>query len=868
MKKVILFVMMMPYVASAQVFVDFESGVLNGWIQSPPERWHIDSVQPLSGRFSLHHCYDNLTNGNDLAGIELRGLHPSEDTTSWSFTLKHGYDPSSSNNWMVFLMTDNMPSPDGGFAGVNGYAIGVNISGSDDSLRLVKFRDGVISLVCATGVNWQSAINSGSADVSITRTPSGLWRVAVSNNTGILSRSKVRNEPELFEPSFFTIVYRYSSTKDRLLWLDDISIMGSFYEDKQCPELSQYSAVGRNKIRVSFSEPVSEESMQPGNLILNDKYIPTSIKQINPLSFLLVFTDQFNNKEINTLIIKNICDMPGNCFDSIKVSFTPVWAEIGDIVITEIMADPDPVVSLPNAEYIEIVNRTNFEINLSKWKLTAGGKECIFTEMIIGARETMALCDEDDIGYFDKFGRVIGVENFPSFDNKGAIVAISDSSGNFIHGVEYSATWYNNSLKDDGGWSLEMKNTDSPFSFESNWTASISNTGGTPGLKNSAANDYQDLSFSGLLNVCPLDSSSVFVRFSEPVPCLNNYTGGISIDGQSIQSIHPVDILLRSFIAIPRNQLETKKEYTLNLDGTIKDFSGNMPWRRSFMFGITTTVTKGDLLFNELLFNPYPDDPDYIEFFNTSGYVLDASELQVVSVSADSDTSALYLLSEENRCIMPGAFFVITADISKVGQRYQASCSDFLFERSLPSMPDEEGHLILLNRSLDKIDEVFYSDDMHYSLLSGTEGISLEKMSPGYDSAIRGNWSSASGNIGWGTPGAPNSAHADTLISGQQVELSSTRITPDSDGSEDLLMINIKAQGLENVISVTVFDDMGRHIKRIASNLLSGPESNLFWDGTSDDGSVVRTGIYIVFIEMFDETGRKQRWKKVCSVIR
>jgi len=43
---------------------------------------------------------------------------------------------------------------------------------------------------------------------------------------------------------------------------------------------------------------------------------------------------------------------------------------------------------------------------------------------------------------------------------------------------------------------------------------------------------------------------------------------------------------------------------------------------------------------------------------------------------------------------------------------------------------------------------------MHYSLLKGNEGISLEKIRPDLPSDESMNWHSASESVGWGTPGA------------------------------------------------------------------------------------------------------------------
>jgi hypothetical protein len=281
-------------------------------------------------------------------------------------------------------------------------------------------------------------------------------------------------------------------------------------------------------------------------------------------------------------------------------------------------------------------------------------------------------------------------------------------------------------------------------------------------------------------------------------------------------------------------------------------------------------VQKGDILFNELLFNPFPGEPDYIEFYNCSDRVVNASCLILVSVNDElNDTSAVVSVSPEKRCILPGDYYAITTDKKSLLDRYFSADPDKVFEvTNLPSMPDDEGHLILYSRDLEKIDEVIYDEDMHYSLLSGYEGISLEKIRTNSFSADKSKWHSASEVSGWGTPGAPNSVLSEQPESEDKVVLSSTRITPDNDGNEDFLVIDLKLTGIGNVISITVFDETGSFVKKLTDNLLAGPEASIVWNGTAEDEKLVSTGIYIMLISVFDDSGKIQKWKKVCTVIR
>ncbi|MBN2861993.1 MAG: lamin tail domain-containing protein [Bacteroidales bacterium] len=561
---------------------------------------------------------------------------------------------------------------------------------------------------------------------------------------------------------------------------------------------------------------------------------------------------------------------PENCRNIPETQTIDPRAKTGDIVISEIMADPMPAVSLPEKEYIEIYNRTGFSFDIGNWKLHAGERTASFPQTGIGPGEYLILCSQADTAIFRKYGRVAGLKSFPALPSGGTSVYITDGMGLMIHGLQYSSDWYNNKLKDSGGWSLEIIDTDYPFFEKGNWEASSSKQGGTPGKVNSASRYNPDHLFYGIENAFPEDSITIYLEFSEYVADLPESGDLVSLGEEKISAIISADPLRRRFMIKTNEMLRQRTIYELSISRSLTDFSGNIITRGIFRFGVPEKAERGDISFNELLFNPFPDEPDYLELYNCSEKTIDASQFYLVSINtSNGDTSDIRYVSDEQRCIIPGSFYAVTTDPNKVLARYFSSDPEAVFwTSSLPSMPNDKGHILLLNREMDLIDEVSYSEKMHYSLLSDNEGVSLEKIRPCMVSDESMNWHSASESAGWGTPGAENSGFSSGSASGEQVIFSSGRISPDNDGYEDLLVIDFRLEGIGNIISVDIFDETGLYVRKITENYLAGAEASLVWDATSDDGSLVKTGIYIVLIRLYNDKGKIRTWKKVCTVIR
>ncbi len=300
------------------------------------------------------------------------------------------------------------------------------------------------------------------------------------------------------------------------------------------------------------------------------------------------------------------------------------------------------------------------------------------------------------------------------------------------------------------------------------------------------------------------------------------------------------------------------------------DCAGNEFIGNGFPFGVTLKAGANDIVFNEVLFDPLPWEHEYIEIYNRSEKIIDAGSLIMVSVNIESaDTGKIFFASDKPRCIMPGDYYAVTKDRESVAYRYYSGDPAHIFGlSSLPSLPDDEGVLILYYRDLEKVDCLHYSEDQHFDLLSNTAGISLERIDPDRKSADITNWHSATGLSGWGTPGAKNSVLIEDENNPGGVVLSSKKITPDNDGFEDILTIDLMFESADRVVTIFIFNDNGFRVRKLAESITSGEREKVSWDGTDDYGTIVAEGIYIVFIRSVGKNGNIDVWKKVCAVIR
>ncbi|MEI6950696.1 lamin tail domain-containing protein [Paraflavisolibacter sp. H34] len=540
-----------------------------------------------------------------------------------------------------------------------------------------------------------------------------------------------------------------------------------------------------------------------------------------------------------------------------------------ELVIDEIMADPAPAVGLPAAEYVELKNTSGRELNLKGCRLaTATALSGPFPELLLPAGSYLILASTANAPAFAALGSALGVGSFPALDNNGTVLSLLSPEGRSLHSVEYTSAWYANVVKQEGGWSLEMVDTRYPCTGSANWKPSTDNSGGTPGRTNSVEAANPDETGPVLQAAVTPDSLTLVLTFSEPVDSssaaassLYQLTPGITVRAAMVLAPGFTQVQLELFTPLAPSAV-----YTLRASG-IGDCAGNKA-ESSLAVGLPQEPSAGDVVINELLFNPKPGASDYVELYNRGSKIVDAAGLYVAGRSGGA-LSAPKRLSEKPFYLFPGAYLVLTEDGEALQRGYRVKApGQVLSLPSLPALPDDRGAVALLNRQGAVVDEVAYTRDWHFGLIDDAEGVALERMDPDGPSQDKSNWHSAASTAGYGTPTYRNSQYRQAGALRASIDISPKIFSPDNDGHEDVLLIRYSLSESGYVANLVLFDAGGRLVRRLVKNDLLGLSGSWTWDGLDEKGQQLPVGTYIILTELFNLQGRKEHFKQTVVLAR
>ncbi len=551
------------------------------------------------------------------------------------------------------------------------------------------------------------------------------------------------------------------------------------------------------------------------------------------------------------------------------LAFVPVLAsaqQLYDIIIQELMIDPTPIVGLPATEWIELKNRSVTPVQLQGWRLaTATAISGPLPPYLLKPDSIVVLCATSSLAALQPFGPVIAVPSFPSLDNESTTVRM-EHNGRVIHAIAYQRSWYRNALKQEGGWSLEMIDTRNPCNNEENWRASNDPSGGTPGKNHQDNQTFTDTRAPLLYKAISHADTIVHLYFTEPLDSATAVQSSRYAVGDLV--VYNVSVLspLYNIVQLRTDPMLQGTVYPVRV-AIAEDCAGNASTGMSASIGISTAALEGDVVINEVLFNPRSPGADFIELYNRSGKVIELAELYLASRNDAGTISTPIRLSDEPHYIFPGEHIALSTAPSILIEQYPAAATGKLLRiAAMPSMPDDEGNVMVLNASGTIIEELAYTERWHFALIADPEGISLERIDPDKPANDPTNWHSAGSFAGYATPGYINSQHRESMPAEGMIRLVTPVFSPDNDGMEDYCLLDYTFPDQGWVASVSIYNERGFMVRELVNNELAGTRGNWRWDGLGDAMQPLPMGHYILLAECFHVDGRRER-KKLLVVL-
>ena len=263
---------------------------------------------------------------------------------------------------------------------------------------------------------------------------------------------------------------------------------------------------------------------------------------------------------------------------------------------------------------------------------------------------------------------------------------------------------------------------------------------------------------------------------------------------------------------------------------------------------------KGELVINEVLFNPKDDGVDFLEILNLSDTIFDLSYCQIGNKKQTYSLPTFLLY--------PDSCVAITKDADILCAQFLCKTPENILEveKMLPLLNDS-GYVRLQSDTL-LLDTLYYNANMHHTLLDDIEGLSLER-------SFDGSFTSAS-TILRATPGtinsivlnaqsdAGNKPNFDAHISIKDsiynfyLETSVTSIY-DAEFPQKVIL----CYRLHNSARITakIYSLSGYSVYTLVESELLRGEGKFYWDGRDEKSSILPVGMYVIVLEIYTENG-------------
>ena len=856
MKKTLLFLFLLPLSLFAQVTDDFSDG---DFTQNPTWSGTTD-------KFTVNSSLQLQLNAEE-AGTAYLSLPVTEyESMEWQFWIREAFAPSGNNFTDVWLCADNADLTQA----TQGYFLRFGEAGSNDAIEL--FRKDANGLQSVFRGREGAIAASFAVAVKLTCDREGNWMLQTCyGNSGIYIVEAQGVDETLNKNGFFGLCSTFTATNAKKIYFDNVYV-GPCIIDHEPPLLLNCEVLDLTHLQLSFNEALNETSaLNPSNYVVDNGLgnPMTVVFGDNVATVILEFEREIDNGVNYTLTVSNIKDLWNNVIEPTTFAFSIYEASEYDIVINEIMADPNPVVGLPEWEFVELYNTTEFGIDLKDWQIQIGSNDNTLGSFVLAPHGYVILCHNDAVAELRQYGDCIGFSSF-SVGNSSSAMYLYSKSGVLISRVNFSNSWYHDPDKANGGWSVEQIDPLNPCAGTSNWTASEDASGGTPGRLNSVNGEN---SVSPKVERVSMFSDYIvqlwFDQQMNPANLMELANYRVEETGAHPQQIN-VNPMDATYVELLFDQgFSEGLVYTLIINGVANCVGNLIEPDTRVQFGIPYDIAEGEVLINEILFDPISPGVDYVELYNNTDKTFDLNTLMLGVIKESFPNPADTTLKEitvDSRLFLPNTYVLLSTNSEIVGQQYDCPTDNFVQMASFPSYANAGGTAILMGKDGTMVDQMVFSEKMHYPLLKETKGVSLERVSFDQPSLDPDNWHSAAERVHFGTPGYENSMMQTAEPSNDEISLSPDIFSPDGDGYDDACFINYRFDEAGYTMNIYIFNVAGQLIRHLAKGELVGQEGSILWNGLDNNGNKVPVGVYVVVTEVFSFNGKVKQFKNAAVV--
>jgi hypothetical protein len=355
--------------------------------------------------------------------------------------------------------------------------------------------------------------------------------------------------------------------------------------------------------------------------------------------------------------------------------------------------------------------------------------------------------------------------------------------------------------------------------------------------------------------------NAIELQFSEPlnqtVLDVNNY----NLISSNFPNPSSINTTLSGYDLIFQDSFIGNETLELSISN-IEDLSGNIMFD-TLQILVPDTAQAGEVLINEVLFDPLSGGSDYVEIVNNSNKSFDIYKYFI----ADFDNGISNLKQIDQHFILgPGNFALFSEDSSQIINDYPTNNPQAFIQMDIPSYPNDSATIYILSPDSIVLNKFSYTDDMHFELIKDPEGVSLERiLINSNNSNANLTWHSAAENVGWGTPGVANSQFI-TSKSNSDFSVLNEVFSPDNDGYQDIAVFTYNLPIIGMVGNAVIYDNRGRLIKQVLNNEYLSTSGEFSWDGINEYGQKASVGIYLVYFECFSNDGQIIKYKATITL--